>query len=70
MIAKVDADAHKSLGEKFGVKGFPTIKWFPKGSTEPSDYEGGRTASDVVEWVNKKTGESEQREREEKAKGV
>lgn len=26
LIAKVDADAHRSLGEKFGVRGFPTLK--------------------------------------------
>lgn len=32
---QVDADAHRSLGEKFGVRGFPTIKWFPRG--KPSD---------------------------------
>lgn len=30
-LAQVDADAHRSLGEKFGVRGFPTIKWFPRG---------------------------------------
>ena len=33
VIAKVDADAHKDLGTRFDVKGFPTIKFFPKGST-------------------------------------
>jgi len=35
LAAQVDADAHRSLGEKFGVRGFPTIKWFPRG--KPSD---------------------------------
>lgn len=30
VIAKVDADAERDLGERFEVKGFPTIKWFPK----------------------------------------
>ena len=38
LIAKVDADQHKSLGSRFGVQGFPTLKWFPKGSTEPEEY--------------------------------
>jgi hypothetical protein len=28
IIAKVDADAHKALGGRFDVKGFPTLKWF------------------------------------------
>jgi len=29
VIAKVDADAHKELGTRFGVSGFPTLKFFP-----------------------------------------
>lgn len=56
MIAKVDADAHKDLGGRFGVQGFPTLKWFPKGSTTPENYEGGRTADDIVSWINNKAG--------------
>lgn len=46
LIAKVDADAHRELGEKFGVRGFPTIKWFKRGApvSSPEDYNGGRTA--------------------------
>jgi protein disulfide-isomerase A6 len=28
---QVDADAHRSLGEKFEVRGFPTIKFLPRG---------------------------------------
>ena len=31
VVAKCNADAHRSLGEKFDVKGFPTIKWLPRG---------------------------------------
>jgi len=56
VIAKVDADAHKELGGRFGVQGFPTLKWFPKGSTTPENYEGGRTADDIVSWINNKAG--------------
>ena len=51
-LAKVDADAHKSLGEKFDVTGFPTIKWFMDGVA--SDYEGPREADDIIEEVAKK----------------
>jgi len=57
VIAKVDADAHRSLGEKFDVKGFPTLKWFPAGSTEPQDYDGPRDAPGIVKYINGKTGE-------------
>jgi thioredoxin-like negative regulator of GroEL len=28
---KVNADEHRSLGERFGVQGFPTLKWFSRG---------------------------------------
>lgn len=40
-IAKVDATENKELGERFGIKGFPTLKFFKGGN--PGDYEGGRT---------------------------
>eukprot|EP01138_Halocafeteria_seosinensis_P006675 gb/GECG01006823.1/.p1 GENE.gb/GECG01006823.1/~~gb/GECG01006823.1/.p1 ORF type:complete len:367 (+),score=70.44 gb/GECG01006823.1/:1-1101(+) len=56
VIARVDADAHSDLGSKYGVQGFPTLKWFPKGSTDPEDYDGGRTAKDIAEFINDKTG--------------
>ncbi|VVA94210.1 unnamed protein product [Arabis nemorensis] len=35
LIANVDCDEHKSVCSKYGVSGYPTIKWFPKGSLEP-----------------------------------
>ncbi len=56
LIAKVDADAHKELATKFDVKGFPTIKWFPKGSQTPVDYEGDRAPAAMIDYVNGQTG--------------
>jgi len=56
VVAKVDADAHKELGGRFGVSGFPTIKLFKKGSTEAHDYNGGRDASDLVDYLNNEAG--------------
>jgi len=57
VIAKVDADAHKELGSRFDVHGFPTLKWFPKGaSSTPEDYNGGRTAEDIIGFINNKAG--------------
>ena len=50
--AKVDADADKDLGSRFGVSGFPTIKYFPKGDKAGQDFSGGRELKDLVEWVN------------------
>lgn len=42
VIAKVDADREKTLGKRFGVQGFPTLKWFDGKSDKPEDYNGGR----------------------------
>lgn len=44
----MNADEHKSLGGKYGVRGFPTIKIFGVDS-KPEDYNGPRTASGIVE---------------------
>lgn len=54
VIAKVDATAENELGTKFGVQGFPTLKWFVDG--EAMEYGGGRDQKTIVSWVKKKTG--------------
>ncbi|KAF9364385.1 hypothetical protein BGX34_001699 [Mortierella sp. NVP85] len=57
LIAKVDADAHRELGSRFGIKGFPTLKWFPKGvDGDPEDYSGGRDLESLAAFVTKKSG--------------
>ena len=55
-IAKVDADAEKTLGKRFGVQGFPTLKWFDGKSEEPTEYEGGRDFDSLANFVTDKTG--------------
>lgn len=56
-IAKVDADEHKSLGKRFGVQGFPTLKWFDgKAGSKPEDYNGGRDLESLTKFINDKTG--------------
>lgn len=44
VIADVDctADNAKALCERFGVEGFPTIKYFNPPDEEGEDYSGGR----------------------------
>ncbi len=49
LLAKVDADSHKELAEKYGVSGYPTIKIFKKGKDE--EYDGPREAKGIVKFV-------------------
>jgi protein disulfide-isomerase A6 len=56
LIGKVDCDEHKSICSKYGVSGYPTIQWFPKGSLDPKKYEGPRTAEALAEFVNSEGG--------------
>jgi len=53
-LAKVDATVESALGERFGIRGYPTLKFFRSGS--PVEYDGGRTAKDIIIWVTKKSG--------------
>mmetsp|Transcript_27918 Transcript_27918/g.61277 ORF Transcript_27918/g.61277 Transcript_27918/m.61277 type:complete len:250 (-) Transcript_27918:220-969(-) len=55
VIAKVNADAHRSLGDKFEVRGFPTIKYLPRGKAPTKenavDYNQARTAEKFLEYL-------------------
>ncbi|EGY17774.1 Protein disulfide-isomerase erp38 like protein [Verticillium longisporum] len=55
-IAKVDADAQKELGKRFGIQGFPTLKWFDGKSDTPEDYKSGRDLDSLSEFITAKTG--------------
>ncbi len=55
-IAKVDADAERDLGKRFGVQGFPTLKFFDGKSDKPVDYNGGRDLESLTSFINEKTG--------------
>jgi len=53
-LVKIDATVETKLAEKYKVQGFPTIKFFKKGTEV--EYSGGRTADEIITWLNKKTG--------------
>lgn len=58
VLAKVDVDSEggRSLGERFGVEGFPTLKFLPPGGGDADDYDGDRTASAMQDFLESKVG--------------
>jgi Thioredoxin len=44
----LDATEHESLAQRYGIKGFPTIKVFGSDKQSPTDYMGERTAEAIV----------------------
>jgi len=57
IIADVDCTAAgKSLCEKFGVRGYPTIKYFNPPDEEGEDYKGGRTLDDLRKFASSEVG--------------
>ncbi|KZV44823.1 thioredoxin family protein [Dorcoceras hygrometricum] len=49
-VAALDADAHKSLAQEYGIRGFPTIKVFAPGKP-PVDYQGARDVKPIAEFA-------------------
>lgn len=48
VLAKVDATEESELAERFGVDGFPTLKWVT--AEGEVDYNGGRTECVYFTW--------------------
>lgn len=56
-LGALDATVHTSTASRYNVQGYPTIKFFPGGVKDKStaqEYDGGRTASDIVAWASDK----------------
>jgi thioredoxin-like negative regulator of GroEL len=49
VIADVDCTIEKDLCSKFGVKGYPTVKYFQE--DDGTDYKGGRDFSTLEKFV-------------------
>eukprot|EP00163_Fabomonas_tropica_P012805 TRINITY_DN2416_c0_g1_i1.p2 TRINITY_DN2416_c0_g1~~TRINITY_DN2416_c0_g1_i1.p2 ORF type:complete len:181 (-),score=64.07 TRINITY_DN2416_c0_g1_i1:97-639(-) len=56
VITKINADEHRDIGSRYGIRGFPTIKLFAPGGVNPIEYEGVRTADAMGAWVAEKSG--------------
>jgi len=52
-LGALDATVYTATASRYGVQGYPTIKFFPSGvkSGDAKEYDGGRTAADIVRWA-------------------
>lgn len=57
VIIQVDCTVEKATCDKFGVKGFPTLKIFRNG-LEAQSYEGPRDADGIVKYMRGQAGPS------------
>lgn len=60
-LGALDATVHTIKAQQFGIQGYPSIKFFPGGTKDresAQDYDGGRTASDIVNWALEKYSEN------------
>eukprot|EP00871_Galdieria_phlegrea_P001540 jgi/Galph1/2387/GphlegSOOS_G1066.1 len=56
IVAQIDADKDQELSKRFGIEGYPTIKWMNKGNTSDwQEYQGERTAEALISFINNQT---------------
>merc|ERR1711918_178834 len=51
VIGDADCTVHSDLCQKYGVRGYPTVKFFKDGDKEGADYPGGRSYDDLKKWI-------------------
>ena len=50
-IAAIDADKERTIGGKYNIQGFPTVKFFGIHKDKPVDYDKARTAEAVINFM-------------------
>lgn len=53
-LGAIDASQYQAYAQKYGIRGFPTLKYFPAGpktSSDAKDFDSERTASGILQWA-------------------
>ncbi len=56
-VMMINGDDHKDLVKKMGVKGFPTMRYYPSGlDGQFEEFTGDRTVDGMTEFIKQKEG--------------
>lgn len=53
-LGAIDASQYQSYAQRYGIRGFPTLKYFPAGpktSSDAKEYDNDRSASGILQWA-------------------
>ena len=53
-IGAIDADKERAIGGKYGIQGFPTVKFFGVHKDKPDEYNSARKAESVIDFMLEK----------------
>ena len=53
-IGAIDADKERAIGGKYGIQGFPTVKFFGVDKDKPVEYNSARKAESVIDFMLEK----------------
>lgn len=53
LLAKVDSTENEVAG--VDIQGFPTLKFWGKDKSNPIEYNGGRDAQGIIQWLKEHT---------------
>lgn len=59
-LGAIDASEYQSYAQKYGIKGFPTLKYFPAGPKTENDakeYDNDRSAKGIFQWAKSRSSE-------------
>ena len=51
LVGRVDCDSHPSLGTRFHITKYPTLKYVQNGQLGKKEYRGQRSAQAFLEFV-------------------
>lgn len=59
-LGAIDASQYQAYAQKYGIRGFPTLKYFPAGpktTEDAKEYNNDRSASGILQWAKSQAAE-------------